>query len=170
MVSLYISTDSMNHLLQLPTKSPLLISWQAEVQRVINCGLGFLCWIWIDCRLKSPWLQGHKIIEWERWWKGDMWGERDVGRVDFFTPRSATIPPSVTAGTWMEQYPTLVTFYSLLFLWSSQGGKRGATGRWLSNGTYQKINFTGTSYFLQSLLKCSRRHQTTVCELYILAK
>ena len=37
--TVYISTDSMNHLLQLPTKSPLLISWQAEVQRVINCRL-----------------------------------------------------------------------------------------------------------------------------------
>ena len=87
MVSLYISTDSMNHLLQLPTKSPLLISWQAEVQRVINCCLGFLCWIWIDCRLKNPWLQGYKIIEWERWWKGDMWGGKGCRKGWFLHPQ-----------------------------------------------------------------------------------
>ena len=87
MVSLYISTDSMNHLLQLPTKSPLLISWQAEVQRVINCCLGFLCWIWIDCRLKNPWWQGYKIIEWERWWKGDMWGGKGCRKGWFLHPQ-----------------------------------------------------------------------------------
>ena len=68
-------------------------------------------------------LQNHRMRQMME--RGHVGGERDVGRVDFFTPRSATIPPSVTAGTWMEQYPTLVTSYSLLFLWRLSRRKKG---------------------------------------------
>ena len=93
---------------------------------------------WADCRLKNPWLQGYKIVEWERWWKGDMWGGKGCRKGWLLHPQVGNHSSFGDCRNLNGAISNIGHFLFPPFPLKAQGGKRGATGRWLSKGTYQK--------------------------------